>query len=92
MRWRVSASTHRISRLVVPLRSGNSWMSVAPFRDLETGATKSEGRGQSILMPGLPTITDLPLRDSTLLGNVILPLHPPPTTTNLKILQLFRPW
>lgn len=32
-------ATHRVSRLVVPLRSGNSWMSVAPFRDLETEPT-----------------------------------------------------
>lgn len=29
-------ATHKASRLVVPLRSGNSWISVAPFRDLET--------------------------------------------------------
>lgn len=41
-RWKERASTHRISRLVVPLRSGNSRMSVAPFRDLET-ETSLEG-------------------------------------------------
>lgn len=32
--------THKISRLVVPLRSGNSLMSVAPFRDLERNKDK----------------------------------------------------
>lgn len=38
-----TAPTHRISRLVVPLRSGNSWMSEAPFRDLETELASSDG-------------------------------------------------
>lgn len=45
---------------MVPLRSGNSWMSVAPFRDLETDTTNSEGWGQSISISGLPPSTDLP--------------------------------
>lgn len=35
-KWRVGIRTYRISRLVVPFRSGNSWRSVAPFRDLVT--------------------------------------------------------
>lgn len=40
--------THRVSRLEVPLRSGNSWMSVAPFRDLETEpAARGQGRSTS---------------------------------------------
>lgn len=41
-------ATHRISRLVVPLRSGNSWMSVAPFRELEREATNSVGGHRSV--------------------------------------------
>lgn len=45
--WRERESTHRISRLVVPLRSGNSWMSVAPFNDLQTEKTGSGGVGQA---------------------------------------------
>lgn len=32
---RQRAATHRTSRLVVPLRSGNSLMSVAPLSDLQ---------------------------------------------------------
>lgn len=47
-------TTHSVSRLEVPLRSGNSWMSVAPFRDLEAElAARRQGQRVHVRLPAL---------------------------------------
>ena len=51
------ASTHRLSRLVVPLRSGNSWMSVAPFRELGAEHQRPESEVGIQGPPDLPPVT-----------------------------------
>ena len=51
------ASTHRLSKLVVPLRSGNSWMSVAPFRELGAEHQRPESEVGIQGPPDLPPVT-----------------------------------